>query len=73
LEAFVDAALEDIPIPEDKQKKKRHAVKTQTKQQEQADSPSKSVEGKNTIVPVQGTAPFPQLRLITILIWDIME
>jgi len=49
LGTFADAAIEEIPMPKDKQKrkdfysgkKKRHTVKTQTTQQERADSPYK--------------------------------
>jgi len=57
LGAFVDAALEEVPRPEDEKKrkdfysgkKKMHAVKTQTAQQERADSPYKQERwGKKT-------------------------
>jgi len=85
LGAFVDATLEEIPRPEDKQKrkdfyygkKKRHAVKTQTTSSKKGliVHISKSVEGKKhdyTLFKEQ-PPPVPQLRLITILIWDTKE
>jgi len=76
LEAFVDAALEEIPRPEDKQKKKRHSVKTQTKNNKNMliAHISRSVEGKKHDYALFKEQPplFPK-RLINILIWDTME